>query len=108
MLGAALRYADEKKCRVVCALALIQDERDERRVSYRVFFKRSYHRRPSLLPNLVVPEARARRKVVRAFSGARYSAPCAGHKSSGRRLLQLPRQAERDEHNYAADIFPRR
>ena len=37
LLGPAHRHADEKKCRVMCALVLIQDERDEHLVG--VFFK---------------------------------------------------------------------
>jgi hypothetical protein len=76
MPGAAHSHADEKKCRVVGA-GLIQDERDEHRVSYRVFFKRSRHRRLSLLPNQVVPEARARRKRQDAMQAGLLGACCA-------------------------------
>jgi hypothetical protein len=62
MLGPAQRHADEKKCRVVCVLVLIQDERDEHLFSHYVLSKRSLHCRLSLLPNQVVLEDRARRK----------------------------------------------
>src|SRR5262245_60181395 len=64
MLGAAHSHADEKKCRVVCA-GLIQDERDEHRVSYRVFFKRSRHRHRSPLPNQVMLHEGAARLLKR-------------------------------------------
>ena len=47
MLGPAHRHADEKQIRTVCPV-LLQLERDEYLVSYRVLSKRSRHRRLSL------------------------------------------------------------